>query len=180
MLSLAKALQPHVWLNVHSGMEAMFTPWDHKAEVRWGSVGMYGAWKCGAPNSSHVGRRRCHHHPPPSHPRPRCVRAGAGRCAVRTGCTAPKQPPPPCVVHQSSPLTPSTPVRRCRPLRSMPWVYCSRSTQITSLDTRSALSDLAASPSGGCQGEGGGGVRGGKSVVRRVGRVRCPQDGQDC
>ena len=64
MLSLAKALQPHVWLNVHSGMEAMFTPWDHKAEVRWGSVG-HGVWKCGAPNSSHVGRRRCPQHPPP-------------------------------------------------------------------------------------------------------------------
>jgi len=30
---LTRGLQPHVWLNVHSGMEALFTPWDHKAEV---------------------------------------------------------------------------------------------------------------------------------------------------
>ncbi|KXZ42457.1 hypothetical protein GPECTOR_145g748 [Gonium pectorale] len=30
---LAKAFSPHVWLNVHSGMEAMFVPWDHKDTV---------------------------------------------------------------------------------------------------------------------------------------------------
>ncbi|PNW76488.1 hypothetical protein CHLRE_11g467631v5 [Chlamydomonas reinhardtii] len=30
---IAQEFQPRVWLNVHSGMEAMFTPWDHKAEV---------------------------------------------------------------------------------------------------------------------------------------------------
>ncbi|KAG2432170.1 hypothetical protein HXX76_009090 [Chlamydomonas incerta] len=30
---IAKEFKPSVWLNVHSGMEAMFTPWDHKAEV---------------------------------------------------------------------------------------------------------------------------------------------------
>ncbi|KAI8475262.1 MAG: hypothetical protein J3K34DRAFT_485836 [Monoraphidium minutum] len=29
----AKAFQPHVWLNVHSGMYALFTPYDHKAQV---------------------------------------------------------------------------------------------------------------------------------------------------
>lgn len=33
VLQLARDLKPHVWLNVHSGMEAMFTPWDHKPEV---------------------------------------------------------------------------------------------------------------------------------------------------
>jgi hypothetical protein len=33
VLAQAQALKPHVWLNVHSGMEALFTPWDHKAEV---------------------------------------------------------------------------------------------------------------------------------------------------
>jgi hypothetical protein len=27
---LAKEVQPHVWLNVHSGMYALFTPYDHK------------------------------------------------------------------------------------------------------------------------------------------------------
>jgi hypothetical protein len=32
---VAAGLQPHVWLNVHSGMEAMFVPWDHLAEVGW-------------------------------------------------------------------------------------------------------------------------------------------------
>eukprot|EP00798_Chlamydomonas_sp_ICE-L_P007591 gene7591-746_t len=30
---LASSLKPHVWLNVHSGMEAMFVPWDHKNTV---------------------------------------------------------------------------------------------------------------------------------------------------
>lgn len=30
---LASQFRPHVWLNVHSGMEAMFTPYDHKAFV---------------------------------------------------------------------------------------------------------------------------------------------------
>lgn len=31
--SLAEDFKPHVWLNVHSGMEAMFLPYDHKNEV---------------------------------------------------------------------------------------------------------------------------------------------------
>jgi Zinc carboxypeptidase len=31
--ALAESFQPHVWLNVHSGMEAMFLPYDHKNEV---------------------------------------------------------------------------------------------------------------------------------------------------
>lgn len=30
LLGLARALKPHVWLNVHSGMFALFTPYDHK------------------------------------------------------------------------------------------------------------------------------------------------------
>ena len=33
LLSLAKELKPHVWLNVHSGMYALFTPYDHKGHV---------------------------------------------------------------------------------------------------------------------------------------------------
>ncbi len=33
LLGVATQFKPHVWVNVHSGMEAMFTPWDHKAEV---------------------------------------------------------------------------------------------------------------------------------------------------
>jgi hypothetical protein len=33
LLSLAKELKPHVWLNVHSGMFALFTPYDHKGHV---------------------------------------------------------------------------------------------------------------------------------------------------
>lgn len=33
VLDLAKQHSPHVWVNVHSGMEAMFVPWDHKAEI---------------------------------------------------------------------------------------------------------------------------------------------------
>mmetsp|Transcript_12451 Transcript_12451/g.33975 ORF Transcript_12451/g.33975 Transcript_12451/m.33975 type:complete len:413 (-) Transcript_12451:223-1461(-) len=33
VLEIARAFQPHVWLNVHSGMEAMFVPWDHQSKV---------------------------------------------------------------------------------------------------------------------------------------------------
>lgn len=33
LLTLAKEFQPHTWLNVHSGMYALFTPYDHKASV---------------------------------------------------------------------------------------------------------------------------------------------------
>ena len=29
--SLMEAWPPHVWVNVHSGMEALFMPFDHKA-----------------------------------------------------------------------------------------------------------------------------------------------------
>ena len=29
--SLMEAFSPHVWVNVHSGMEALFMPFDHKA-----------------------------------------------------------------------------------------------------------------------------------------------------
>ncbi|GAB4818297.1 hypothetical protein N2152v2_005343 [Parachlorella kessleri] len=33
MRHLAESLRPHVWLNVHSGMEALFMPYDHQARV---------------------------------------------------------------------------------------------------------------------------------------------------
>lgn len=33
VLELARVFQPHVWLNIHSGMEAMFVPWDHQSKV---------------------------------------------------------------------------------------------------------------------------------------------------
>eukprot|EP00775_Hariotina_reticulata_P005541 gene5541-5777_t len=33
LLALAKELKPHLWLNVHSGMYALFTPYDHKPSV---------------------------------------------------------------------------------------------------------------------------------------------------
>jgi hypothetical protein len=33
LLELAKELKPQVWLNVHSGMYALFTPYDHKGHV---------------------------------------------------------------------------------------------------------------------------------------------------
>jgi hypothetical protein len=33
LLALATELKPHVWLNVHSGMYALFTPYDHKGHV---------------------------------------------------------------------------------------------------------------------------------------------------
>ncbi len=30
---LAEGLRPHVWLNVHSGMDALFMPYDHQARI---------------------------------------------------------------------------------------------------------------------------------------------------
>ena len=42
MRRLAEALQPHVWVNVHSGMEALFMPYDHKATIPGGQGGRVG------------------------------------------------------------------------------------------------------------------------------------------
>lgn len=33
ILALAQTFEPHVWLNVHSGMEALFMPYDHRADI---------------------------------------------------------------------------------------------------------------------------------------------------
>uniref|UniRef100_A0A453MYN6 Peptidase M14 carboxypeptidase A domain-containing protein n=1 Tax=Aegilops tauschii subsp. strangulata TaxID=200361 RepID=A0A453MYN6_AEGTS len=30
MQELSKSFKPHIWVNVHSGMEALFMPYDHK------------------------------------------------------------------------------------------------------------------------------------------------------
>lgn len=38
MKALAEDFRPHLWLNVHSGMEAMFLPYDHKNEVPQGDA----------------------------------------------------------------------------------------------------------------------------------------------
>ena len=37
---LASVFKPHAWINVHSGMEAMFVPWDHALEVTDASAGV--------------------------------------------------------------------------------------------------------------------------------------------
>lgn len=37
ILNLTKTFKPHVWLNIHSGMEALFVPYDHVAEVPKGA-----------------------------------------------------------------------------------------------------------------------------------------------
>lgn len=33
MKQLASQFKPHVWLNVHSGMEALFMPYDHQPRI---------------------------------------------------------------------------------------------------------------------------------------------------
>ena len=33
ILALAQTFEPQVWLNVHSGMEALFMPYDHRADI---------------------------------------------------------------------------------------------------------------------------------------------------
>ena len=37
--ALTEDFAPHAWINVHSGMEAMFVPYDHKDEVAGGDAG---------------------------------------------------------------------------------------------------------------------------------------------
>jgi len=37
---LVKEFDPHVWVNVHSGMEALFMPYDHKKMTPTDSVGL--------------------------------------------------------------------------------------------------------------------------------------------
>ena len=39
MHALAKDFRPHVWVNAHSGMEALFMPYDHRCAHLW-------AWAC--------------------------------------------------------------------------------------------------------------------------------------
>jgi hypothetical protein len=38
MLHIAESFKPHVWLSVHSGMEALFMPWDHKDQIPTGTT----------------------------------------------------------------------------------------------------------------------------------------------
>jgi len=33
LLALTNSFRQHVWLNMHSGMEALFMPYDHLAEI---------------------------------------------------------------------------------------------------------------------------------------------------
>ena len=37
LLEMLQAFRPHAWINVHSGMEALFMPYDHVAEVPHGA-----------------------------------------------------------------------------------------------------------------------------------------------
>lgn len=38
LLELAKKFRPHVWMNAHSGMEALFMPYDHLPNIPSGEV----------------------------------------------------------------------------------------------------------------------------------------------
>ena len=38
LLALATQFKPHVWMNVHSGMEALFMPYDHLASIPKGKT----------------------------------------------------------------------------------------------------------------------------------------------
>ncbi len=38
LLALATQFKPHVWMNVHSGMEALFMPYDHLAAIPKGKT----------------------------------------------------------------------------------------------------------------------------------------------
>ena len=33
LLGVARAFKPHVWMNAHSGMEALFMPYDHLPHI---------------------------------------------------------------------------------------------------------------------------------------------------
>ena len=38
LLGLARAFKPHVWMNAHSGMEALFMPYDHLPHIPTGDA----------------------------------------------------------------------------------------------------------------------------------------------
>ena len=38
MLGVARAFKPHVWMNAHSGMEALFMPYDHLPHIPEGEA----------------------------------------------------------------------------------------------------------------------------------------------
>ncbi len=38
LLHLAREFDPHVWMNAHSGMEALFMPYDHKDHIPEGEA----------------------------------------------------------------------------------------------------------------------------------------------
>ena len=38
MQHLASEFRPHVWLNAHSGMEALFMPYDHRPSIPTGAA----------------------------------------------------------------------------------------------------------------------------------------------
>ena len=38
LLALARGFRPHVWMNAHSGMEALFMPYDHLPHIPAGEA----------------------------------------------------------------------------------------------------------------------------------------------
>ena len=49
LLGVARAFKPHVWMNAHSGMEALFMPYDHLPHIPEGEPAQatlqVGAWE---------------------------------------------------------------------------------------------------------------------------------------
>jgi hypothetical protein len=95
ILAEAKAFKPHVWLNVHSGMYALFTPYDHKATVG------PGAWEAAPLRGTSGEAKRSRWHSRHS----RAARSGSLPLPAR----APRPPfppaatPPPPVSHPPPP-----------------------------------------------------------------------------
>ena len=92
VLDEARSLKPHVWLNVHSGMLALFTPYDHKAQVRarsWeGRAWAGGTSGCAAGGGTAAGQpgRTAVQHPHAAVQHPRAPRGWLG-CVDRAGRT---------------------------------------------------------------------------------------------
>ena len=54
--ALAASFAPHAWVNVHSGMEALFMPYDHRTDIPTGES-LVGSLLLERPPSPQV-----HHH----------------------------------------------------------------------------------------------------------------------
>ena len=77
LLALATQFKPHVWMNVHSGMEALFMPYDHLAAIPKGATAQATLEASKPPHNSMLGRTCAYAHAMQESGPPGCVTAPA-------------------------------------------------------------------------------------------------------